>query len=324
MKKAIFIAALMVVLLAGNNTQAGECLIVNGSFEDDGYIPDITVREPNGFDVNVPASQFGGFVSGDWKTDGSYGLILYSYWYVGFEANDIAMVSQELYLTDVNEIIFDLQLQTYPFNQWDPDKRSAVVMVDDVEVWNSDNYMPGANGEYLDQVVSIDVVDRELHKLSLGIKVDVNESVFDVDTYYYTYWDSVELNCHCGGFGFLLEDFSRDCYVDMGDLQMLAGVWLDEMDSENDPNGRYNLYRDDEAEPRGFVNFFDYTVFADDWDGNVPDLKMLVEHWLTDIEPDNEYNLYHGDDIHPRLIINFYDFAVFADRWLASSYEPVN
>ena len=314
MKKAKVFAAVIVMVLAGNSTQAGVCLIVNGGFEDDGYIPDITVQEPNGWDVNVPASQFGGWVYNNWVTNGGYNLTLFSYWNAGFEANDIAMVSQEVYLTDVNEIIFDLKLQTYP-NVWDPDKRSAVVMVDNVEVWNSDDYQPAAGGEYRNQVIPVDVLDRKLHKLSLGIKSDVNEASVDVDTMYYTHWDSVRLNCHCGGFGFLLEDFSRDCYVDMSDLQMLASVWLDDIVPENDPNGRYNLYRNDEIEPHGFMNFFDFAVFADVWDGNMPDLKMLVEQWLGKVDPDNEYNLYHADDVRPHGIVNFFDFAFFADVW---------
>lgn len=326
MKRAIVVGAVIVIVLAGNNMQASVSVIVNGSFEDDGYIYDITVREPNGWsDVNVPASQFGGWISNDWATDGSsYNLTLSSYWYVGFEANDIAMVSQEVYLTDVNEIIFDLKLQTYLFNKWDPNKRSAVVMVDNVEVWSSDDYQFPSNGEYRNQVIPIDVLDRKLHKLSLGIRADVNETSTNVDTLYYALWDSIEFNCHCGGFGFLLEDFSRDCYVDMSDLEMLASVWLDDIVPEDDPNGRYNLYRNDEIEPYGFINFFDFAVFAGSWDGNMPDLKVLVEQWLDRVGPDNEYNLYHGDDVHPRGIINFSDFAFFADSWLHSSYEQDN
>jgi hypothetical protein len=324
MKRAIVVGAVIIVVLAGNNMQAAVSVIVNGSFEDDGYIPDITVREPNGWsDVNVPSEKFSGWVYNNWRTDGSYNLTLSSYWYVGFEANDIAMVSQDVYLTNVNEIIFDLKLQTYP-NIWDPSKRSAVVMVDNVEVWNSDDYQPNANGEYWDQVIAVDVADRKLHSLSLGIKADVNEASFDVDTMYYTHWDSIRFNYHCGGSGFLLEDFSRDCYVDMSDLEMLASVWLDDIVPENDPNGRYNLYRNDEIEPYGFINFFDFAVFAGSWDGNMPDLKMLIEQWLDKVEPDDGHNLYHGDDVHPRGIINFSDFAFFADSWLHSSYDQGN
>jgi len=316
MKKTIVIGAVMIMFLAGNSTQAGVCLMVNGSFEDDGYIPDITAREPNGWgDVNVPAVKFAGWVSSDWVTSGSYNLTLSSYWYTGFEANDIAMVSQEVFLTDVNEIIFDLNLQTYPFNNWDPSKRTAVVMIDGVEVWNSDDYLFPSNGEYRNQVIPVDVLDENLHKLSLGIRADVNEISTNVTTQYYAFWDSIEFNCHCGGFGFLLEDFSRNCYVDMSDVYMLANVWLDEIVSEDDPDSRYNLYRNDEMEPRGYINFFDFAVFSNSWDGNMPDLKMLVGQWLDDVAPDSDYNYYHADDVPPRGIINFSDFAVFSTSW---------
>ncbi len=167
-------------------------------------------------------------------------------------------------------------------------------------------------------------MDRKLHRLSLSIRADVNEAPAVVDRLYYALWDSIEFNCHCSGFGFFLEDFNRNCYVDMGDLEMLANVWLNEVVSEDDPNNRYNLYRNDEIKPYGNINFFDYAVFSNTLDVNIPDLKMFVEGWLSEVDIDNEYNLYHGDDVHPRLIINFLDFAVFADRWLESSFDQDN
>jgi hypothetical protein len=324
MKTATVIGAVIVMVLACNNMKAAVSEIVNGSFEDDGYIADITVQEPNGWsDVNVPVDKFAGWVSSDGVTDGYFNLTLYSYWYVGFEAEDIAMVSQDVCLTDVNEIVFDLKLQTYPFNQWDPGKRSAVVMIDGAEIWDSDDYLPDAGGVYRGRVV-VDFVDRNMHKLSLGIKADANETLLDVDTMYYAHWDSVKFNCHCGGSGFLLEDFSRNCYVDMSDVQILANVWLNEVVSDDDPNGRYNLYRNDEIDPQGFINFFDFAVFAGTGDVNMPELKILVEKWLDTVDPDDEYNLYHVDDIHPFRIINFLDFAIFADSWLAGSYGRGN
>jgi hypothetical protein len=322
MKTLKVFAAVMIMLLMAQRTRAGVSSIMNGSFEDDGYIADITVKQPNGWsDVNVPAGKFTGYVSNDWVTDGSYNLTLYSFWYTGFEANDIAMVSQEVNLTDVNEIIFDLKLQTYPSDSWDPDKRTAVVMIDGVEVWNSDDYQFPSNGEYRNQVIPVDFPDREPHRLSLGIRADVNETPAVANTFYYTFWDFVEFNCHCGGNGFLLLDFNRDCYIDMGDLKILANVWLHDVVSEDDPNNRYNLYRNDEIQPYGSINFFDYAVFSNTSDVNIPELKMFVEGWLEEVDIDNGYNLFHGDDVHPRLIINFLDFAVFADRWLKSSYD---
>jgi len=76
--------------------------------------------------------------------------------------------------------------------------------------------------------------------------------------------------------------------------------------------------------PRGIINFCDFAVFSNSWDGNMHDLKMLVDLWLNRVDTDNEYNLYHGDDVHPRRIINFLDFAIFADSWLRSSYDQGN
>jgi hypothetical protein len=323
MKTIKVFTAVIIMLMMAQRTQAGVYSIVNGSFENDGYIADITAHEPNGWsDVNIPAGKFAGWISSDWATDGSYNLTLSSYWYVGFEANDIAMVSQEVYLTDVNEIIFDLKLQTYPFDKaWDPGKRTVLVMIDGVEVWNSDDYQFPLNGEYIDQIIGVDVLDRELHKLSLCIRADVNETSTNVDRLYYAHWDSIAFKIHCGGLGFLLEDFNRNCYVDMSDLGMLANVWLSEIASEDDPNNRYNLYRNDEIQPYGTINFFDYAVFPGTLDVNMPDLKVFFEGWLNEVDIDNEYNLYHGDDVHPRLIINFPDFAIFADRWLQSGYD---
>lgn len=322
MKTAKVFSMVMLMFLIAQQSQAEVSSIVNGSFEDDGYIADITVKQPNGWsDVNIPAGKFTGYISNDWVTQGRYNLTLSSYWYTGFEANDIATVSQEVFLTDVNEIIFDLNLQTYPYYSWDPAKRTAIVMIDGVEVWNSDDYQIPSNGEFRNQIIPVDFPDREPHWLSLGIRVDVNETPASANTLYYTFWDFVEFNCHCGGFGFLLEDFSRDCYVDMSDFGMMANVWLNELVSEDDPNNRYNLYRGDEIQPYGSINFFDYAVFADTSDINIPDLKMFVEGWLQEVDIDNEYNLYHGDDVLPRLIINFLDLAVFADRWLQSSYD---
>ena len=148
MKTAKVFSVIMLMFLIAQQSQAEVSSIVNGSFEDDGYIADITLKQPNGWsDVNIPSGKFTGYISNDWVTEGSYNLTLSSYWYTGFEANDIATVSQEVFLTDVNEIIFDLNLQTYPFNSWDPAKRTAVVMSDGVEVWSSDDYQIPSNGE---------------------------------------------------------------------------------------------------------------------------------------------------------------------------------
>ncbi len=320
-RKAAFVATVVIImLLSANKIRASESVIVNGSFEDNGYIADITVWEPNGWaDVNVPAGQFRGWIFKDWVTDASYNLTLCSYWDETYEANDIATVSQWVNLADVNEIVFDLKLAGYDYYEggvaWDPNRRTAFIRIDDnpVPVWNSDDSGPDANDEYHVETVNISGLydDRGLHKLSLGIKVDVNEPV-DGNTIYYTFWDSVRFDRHCGGNGFLAGDFSRDCYVDMNDLEMLTEVWLNEVD----PNAKYNLCRSDETGPYGIINFADFAIFAQGWDGNMVDLKAFAEVWLDEVEPGHKYNLYRGDDeIFTYGTINFADFAIFAQGW---------
>ena len=314
MKRERIFTATMVMLLFGSLAQAGISELMNGSFEDDGRsISDITLEKPKGWDVNMPADRFGGWIYGDWVTEGSYNLTLLSYQYSQFEANDIAMVSQDVYLTDVNEIVFDLKVLVYPFDKvWDPNKRSAVVLIDNVEVWNSDDREPDINGEYRDEAIAVDVVDTNLHRLSLGIRADVNEAAEDVDTIFYTLWDDVKFNVHCNGFGFLFADLNRDCYVDWNDLKILTDLWLAEIGREDDANAIYNWYRDDESGPYGVINFRDYAVFAGSWDGNLPDLGILVGLWLAEADLDDEWDLYRGDDAD---IINFRDYAVFASSW---------
>ena len=49
MKTVKFFTVVMIMLVMAQLTQAGVSSIVNGSFEDDGYISDITVKQPNGW-----------------------------------------------------------------------------------------------------------------------------------------------------------------------------------------------------------------------------------------------------------------------------------
>jgi hypothetical protein len=316
MRKAAFIAAVVVMMLLTNKTKAGVSEIRNGSFEEDGLIYDITIEAPNNWDVNVPLDNFGGWVYDDWVTDGSYNLTIYSSAYEAFEVNDIATVSQEVYLTDVNEILFDLRLDTQSASKiWDPTKRTAFLMIDDVPIWESNDVGLDVRGEYRNQVANICVDDFGLHRLSLGLRADVNETTTNIT--YYTDWDFVRFNVHCGGFGFLAGDFSRDCYVDECDLKMLAENWLDEID----PYSKYNLFHIGEMDPYGTINFLDFAIFADSWDGNMLDLKMFTEVWLQKVDLNHEYNLFHGDDVYPKGVIDFLDFTIFAENWLRSSYE---
>ncbi|MCX5638412.1 MAG: hypothetical protein NTX52_12080 [Planctomycetota bacterium] len=303
-KKTAVIVALMVLLLATNWARADICKIVNGSFEDDGYIGDITVKEPNGWDVNVPVGKFKGYIYNKWVTEGSYNLTIYTQW-VKLDVNDIAIVSQQIDLTDVNEIIFDVNLATDLF-QWDPNKVSAVILIDDDVVWESNDLGSGA---YPGQVYEVDnkYRDGNLHTLSFGMRVKVSEKLWRT---YYTNWDFIRCTVYCGGGGILVGDFNRDCFVDANDLKLIAELWLDTVE----PNDKYNLFHGDDY---GTISFLDFAVFADRWDGNIFDLGVLADKWLQTVDANDPDNLFHLDDV---AVINFSDLASFADKWLCSSY----
>ncbi len=245
MKKAIFIGIIMVVLLAANQVQAEDCQIVNGSFEDDGYIDDITVQEPNGWDVNIDYNKFDGYIHRDWPTDGIYNLTLYAISYAYFEANDMATVSQPVNLTDANEIIFDLRMKLLSGVAWDPNKARAIVLIDGEVVWDSNNL---SSGEYRDRVYTVEdkYRDEELHTLSFGMRINVSGYLWQR---YITDWDYIE----CTGFACLAEDFNHDGFVDFLDFAMLANYWGEAAPPE------YDLFVD------GIIDFNDLRVFVEDW-----------------------------------------------------------
>ena len=254
MKKITFITAVMGMLLLAGHARGGICEIVNGSFEDDGVIDDITAEDPNGWDVNLPGpGKFGGYVKTEWPTDGGFNLTLYSVYYGSFDVNDMAMVSQEVCLTGVNEIVFDLKLETYYGDPWDPNKCSAVLLIDDDVVWESNSIGTDVRDEYPNRIC--DVSDYNgLHKLSLALRVNVAGKITD---YYKAHWDFIEFDPNCGRFGFLPGDFNRDCYVDFPDFAMLANYWLEEA-----APGEYDLVED------GIIDERDLKVFADNWLGS--------------------------------------------------------
>ncbi|MHC4184380.1 MAG: hypothetical protein ACYSR4_00415 [Planctomycetota bacterium] len=256
MRKIALTMVLLGVAVFGSAAKGSDCAVVNGSFEDDDAIGDITVTAPNGWDVNFTDSNFVGYVDTDWPTDGNYGLTLYSLWYETFEAGDMATVSQEVCLTDVNQIIFDLRLDTYSHISWDASKITPVLLIDDEVVWD----MTGSDirGEYFDATYDVDDIyqDAETHKLSLGLRVNVSETLTD---YYETDWDYIEFKIYCDGNGLIAGDIDRDCYVDANDLILLTDEWL----SEKGEKSRYNLYR--VSDPNGIVNFPDYSVLAGNW-----------------------------------------------------------
>jgi len=316
-KSLIVVGIAMVILSAGNWTQASVCEIANGSFESDGPVSDVTKQEPNGWTVNIPADKFGGEIDAMWATDGSFSLAVFSQWFTTFTAADLATVSQQVNLIDANEIKFDLKLDTSLGTEWDPNKCTAVVMIDDDVVWQSNNVGSDVRGQYLDQTYTVQnkYRDQALHKLSFGLRVNVAEMLFD---YYIARWDSIECMSFPDGVSFLSGDINRDYYVDTGDLNLLAEAWLDRVPLEHS----YNLFRgDDVVVGYGTINLLDFAVFAGVWERNGYDLGMFAEKWLNEVDPNDQYNLFRGDNVAPSGIVNFFDLAILADTWMGSSYE---
>jgi len=258
----IVAGAMMVVLSGTTWTLADVCEIVNGSFEDDGPIDDITAQEPNGWDANVPSGKFIARIDGSWSSGGSFSLFVASNWFTTFAAGDMATVSQQVYLTDVNAITFDLRLDTYSGIAWDPNVATAVMLIDGDVVWEPNISTSDLRGVYRDRVYAVEdkYKDEDLHTLSVGvrIKIDAPGGFFE---FYRVWWDSIGCTLFCNGGGLLAGDFNHDCYVDIDDLKLGAAAWLNEVPSYE----RYNLFRADDLAGSGTMNFFDLAVFADNW-----------------------------------------------------------
>ncbi len=303
MKKTIFFTAIMAGLLFTNDVQAAVSLVRNGSFEYDGQIADVTVKPPKYFcDVNVPTTKFGGYVDTTWSTyiNGGYSLTLYSKYDAKCNAGDKAMVSQQVYLTDVNEIIFDLEVSSsYSSSPWDPNLRSALVLIDGSVVWDSNDWTPDSNDEYRNQTIDVNEIykDENPHTLSLAIRSNVTE-VFKPYVEYRTRWDFVKFDTHCGGFGYLPEDLDRDCYIDFVDFAMLAGHWL-----EPDPDYEHDLFEDED----NIINELDLMVFSDGWLDN------------SDWRNYQEDNCYEAEllasDLNDDGVVDLRDFAILAGYW---------
>ena len=257
------IAGMMIMMLSGTSwVQAGVCEIVNGSFEDDGPLDDIIAQEPNGWDVNIPSGKFTGETEASWSTNGNFSLLFSSQWFTAFAAGDAGTVSQDVFLDDVNEITFDLKLDTYTGLGWDPNNATAVVMIDEELVWEPNGASSDIRGEYTGQSYAVEEKyrDGEPHKLSFGLKINIDTEGGFFE-FYRVWWDSVECVIYCDGGGLLAGDFNRDCYVDASDLQQVADVWLLEVDSDD----KHNLFRDDDLIGFGTINFFDLAILADNW-----------------------------------------------------------
>lgn len=261
MKAIVHFFSIVVFLFVAGGTKTAVCEILNGSFEDDGQIVDIGQTEPNGWAVDVPSGKFSGYVYRDWPTDGIWNLTVYSQ-RASFEAGDMATVSQDVVLSNVGAIIFDLKVDS-DWSAWDPNICSAVVLIDGDVAWTSDGHVPDAEGRYFDQSCPVEQKYRApgAHKLSLGLRVNAPGMLWER---YYTDWDLIECTLLCGGGGVLPGDFNGDCFVDVDDLTMLTAMWLGDVVSDSP----YNLSGIDDEESRGTVNFFDLAVFGDSWLGS--------------------------------------------------------
>ncbi|UCE99894.1 MAG: hypothetical protein JSV82_02180, partial [Planctomycetota bacterium] len=244
-------------------------------------------------------------------------------------AGDMAIVSQQVYLgEDVNSIIFDVTLSSaLSFIPWDSNVRSAVVLLDGNDIWDSNDFPPSGQGEYFDQQVDINGIGAGVHTLSLAVRTNKNDSP-DID--YYADWDFVKFDTYCGGLGYLPEDFDQDCYVDMNDFRQLIDRWLVE-----GPGERYDLL------PDGIIDFHDFAFFAEVWQDNTDwqnwgnDNCYEVELLLGDIDYSGEVD--YGDileladswldaggcnkaDLNFDGIVDFKDFAVLTRDWQKRSW----
>ncbi len=259
-KNVMVIGVIMVVLLAGNSVRAEGCGIVNPSFEDDSRIDDITVQEPNGWSVDIAEGKFGGFIYTIWPTDGFFNLSLYTN-NVQFYVDDKAMVSQQVDLTDVNQITFDVKLDTKT-GTWDPNICTAFLMIDDEIVWEPNSLKADVRGEYRDQVYAVEdkYRDDQPHTLALGLRMNTDIRLW-IKSVYQSEWDIVDCVIFCDGGGLLAGDFNRDCHVDMKDLALAADVWLLQVESGD----KHNLFRDDDLAGYGTINYLDLEILFDNW-----------------------------------------------------------
>jgi len=128
-------------------------------------------------------------------------------------------------------------------------------------------------------------------------------------------WDFVNIWDICDGTNYpklawqmpVLGDFGCPDGVDWADLSLLCEYWLfEELSADVWPDGG-----------DGFVNFFDWAIFADGWQvtNDIFDLAEFADQWLktganyliADIAPGSG-----GDGI-----VNMPDFAALANNWLA-------
>jgi len=262
-RNLILIGVFMAMLFAANPMQASNCEIINGSFEYDGRINDIAKQDPNGWIADVNSGKFTAKTDTSWSTDGNFSLNIFSQGFTPFVAGEKATVSQQVFLTGVNEIKFDLKMDTYTGAKWNADNATAFMMIDDEVVWEPNSTDSELRGVHTDQSFTVEdkYKDGNSHTLSFGLRINV-DTANGFFEFYHTWWDSIEcINSICDGSDLLDGDFNQDCFVDIYDLRLAADVWLVEVPSSD----QYNLYKDDDIDDNGIINFLDLSILADNW-----------------------------------------------------------
>jgi hypothetical protein len=286
-------------------------------------------------DVNAPEDKFIAEIDTVWASHPANGsgscLQFLTPALADLVQGDRATVSQDVFFeADINSLSFDLWLIANPSSaDWDVNERTALVLVDGVEIWNSDGLTFDENGEFLG-TVEIDsnsfaqFLDNSEHTLTLALESDVTDNFPTV--VYTASWDFVKFDKYCGGLGFLDGDLNQDCTVNLADISVFGLSWM------NEPAGiREDLYED------GIVDEMDLELFAEDWLYNtywtkwgqdrtyqmekleldldnsgqidIGEVMVLSEYWLADgkcagieLSGSNE-------------VVNFVDFAELLNYW---------
>lgn len=341
MKKKLAIVLILVGLcISFSPAQVKRSLVMNGSFEQNGYvIDDILIEQPfHWCDVNIPSNAFECWVGSDWWThsldpNSGFSLSLETRLMEDIFLGEMVGFSQQVYVEDdVANLSFDLRLSGIGAGSgWDPQQRMAVVLIDGFAVWDSNELELDSQNEFEDTVIIDsndfnDFLDNDLHTLTLGLMSLVDDSfpyrIFTAD------WDFVKFDKYCGGLGYLASDFSQDCYVDFADFALLAQYWLLE-----GPPEKYDVYEDNQVNDLDLMLFAEEWLFNSDWtkwgreetwqmelldldldlSGQVDEgeLVMLEENWLQDVSACTVLDQDPAED----GVVNLKDFAVFAEQW---------
>jgi hypothetical protein len=97
-------------------------------------------------------------------------------------------------------------------------------------------------------------------------------------------------------------DFVCPDGVDISDLAVLSDQWLN-------AKLKYDLYKSDNL---NIVNFMDWNIFANSWNGNIPSVAEFASEWLQT----NTYDTDPASDINEDGIVNMSDFSIFAENWM--------